>query len=109
MVTDDVGFDVLVTQARLEQWLVDNGLVPMTDPSTTPLLAAWGHVGLHGIPTEHCIDGTWVDAPCCCVSPCKAADHGAPLALAALDECARAYWDEWKRRGPQSERNQGDQ
>jgi Cysteine-rich CPCC len=35
-------------------------------------------------------------------------DHGAPLALAALDECARAYWDEWERRRPQSERNEGD-
>jgi len=36
-------------------------------------------------------------------------DHGAPLALAALDECARAYWDEWERRVPQPERKAGDQ
>lgn len=24
-------------------------------------------------------------------------DHGAPLALAALEACAEAYWDEWER------------
>ncbi len=26
-------------------------------------------------------------------------DYGAPLPLAALEACARAYWDEWERRG----------
>lgn len=31
-------FDLLVTQARLEQRLVDNGLVPTTDPPTPPQL-----------------------------------------------------------------------
>ena len=84
MVTDDVGFDVLVTQACLEQWLVDNGLVPTTYPPTTPLLAAWGHVSLHGMPTQHCVDGTWVDAPSCRVSPCKAA--GVSFAIVELDQ-----------------------
>jgi hypothetical protein len=36
-------------------------------------------------------------------------DHGAPLALAALDECARAYWDEWERRIPRSDRKEADE
>lgn len=36
-------------------------------------------------------------------------EQGAPLSLAALDECARTYWDEWERRGPRSESKEGQQ
>jgi hypothetical protein len=84
MVTDDVGFDVLVTRSRLEQWLLDNGFVPTTDPPTTASMVAWDHVGLHGVPSKHLVDGAWVDAPCCRVSPCKAA--GVSFAIFELDQ-----------------------
>ena len=84
MVTNDVGFDVAVTRARLQQSLVDNGLVPATEPPTTPSMVAWGHVGLHGVPTKHLVDGEWVDAPCCSISPCKAA--GVSFAIFELDQ-----------------------
>ncbi|HEX3854897.1 MAG TPA: hypothetical protein VHW01_28240, partial [Polyangiaceae bacterium] len=36
-------------------------------------------------------------------------DHGTPLALAALDECARAYWDEWERSVPRSDVKEGNE
>jgi hypothetical protein len=84
MVPDDVGFDVAITRARLEQWLTDNGLVPMTEPPTTPSMVAWQHLSLHGVPTKELVDGEWVDSPRCRVSPCKAA--GVAFAIFEIDQ-----------------------
>ena len=88
-----LGFDVLATRNRIEEWCLDHFAHPLI-PEGAPRPASRSrtvfdllfflHAAEHGVPTHFLEGETWVPAPICSERPCRIA--GLAFALAEITQ-----------------------